>query len=80
MPLINCEINFILTWSTYCVISFAAGETKFEITDTKLYVPMQLYKLKIMQNCLNNQNLILKEQLAGININQKFEQKEKTNI
>ena len=33
MPLINCEIDLILTWSTDCVISSAAGKTKFAITD-----------------------------------------------
>ena len=32
-----------------------------------------------MQNCLNNQNLVLKEQLIGRNINKKFQQKDKTN-
>ena len=36
MPFINCEISFI--WSTDCVISSAAGKTKFAINDTKLYV------------------------------------------
>ena len=40
MPLINCEINLILTWSTDCVISSATRETKFALTDTKLYVPV----------------------------------------
>ena len=40
MSLINCEINLILTWSTDCVISSATEETKFPITDTKLYVPI----------------------------------------
>ena len=40
MPLINCEINLILTWSENCVISSATGATKFKITDTKLYVPV----------------------------------------
>ena len=40
MPLINCEINLILTWSENCVIPSANGETKFKITDTKLYVPV----------------------------------------
>ena len=40
IPLINCEINVILTWPTDCVISSAAGETKFAITDTKRYVPI----------------------------------------
>ena len=41
MPLINFEINLILTWSANCVISTSAAnqETTFAITDTKLYVP-----------------------------------------
>ena len=38
MLLINCEVNLILTRSKDCVIFSTAGETKFEITDTKLYV------------------------------------------
>ena len=40
MPLINCETNLNLTWSTSCVISYATGKTKFAITETKLYVPI----------------------------------------
>ena len=40
MSLINCEINPILTSSEKCFISSATGETKFAITDTKLYVPI----------------------------------------
>ena len=40
MPLINCDVNLILTWSKDCVISSATGKTKFKITDTKLYVPV----------------------------------------
>ena len=40
MPLVNCEINLILTWSEDCVISSTTGETKFKITDTKIYVPV----------------------------------------
>ena len=43
MPLINCEINLILTWSTNCVIVFtnvANQNATFEITDTKLYNPV----------------------------------------
>ena len=39
MPLINCEVNLILTWSKDCVITNSEGETKFAITETKLYVP-----------------------------------------
>ena len=40
MPLINCEINLILTRSTDCIISSATGKTKFAMADTKLYVPV----------------------------------------
>ena len=40
MPLINCEINLILTWPAYCVISSATGATKCAIIDTKHYVPV----------------------------------------
>ena len=37
MPLINFEIDLILTCSADCVIFFATGATEFAITDTKLY-------------------------------------------
>ena len=40
MPLINCEVNLILTWSKDCVISSATGEIKFTITETRPYVPI----------------------------------------
>ena len=43
MPLIDCEINLILTWSKNCVIvssNIANQNATFEITDTKLYVPV----------------------------------------
>ena len=40
MPVINCEINLILTQSDKCVFSNDAKATTFAITDTKLYVPV----------------------------------------
>ena len=40
MPLINCEVNLILTWSKDCVITNSTGEAKFKLTETKLYVPV----------------------------------------
>ena len=40
MRLINCEVNLILTWSSICVITNSTGARTFEITDTKLYVPV----------------------------------------
>ena len=42
-PLINCEVNLILTWSANCVIIYtnvANQNPTFEITETKLYVPV----------------------------------------
>ena len=43
MPLINCEVNLILTWSSTCVLIATNGPNQnatFAITDTKLYVPV----------------------------------------
>ena len=46
MPLINCEVNFILTWSSTCVLiailitSVQNQAARFTITDAKLYVPV----------------------------------------
>ena len=34
------KVNLILTWSTTCVITNSTGAGTFEITDTKLYVPV----------------------------------------
>ena len=41
MPLINCEVNLILKWSSTCVIVFTNNTNQnatFAITNTKLYV------------------------------------------
>ena len=51
MPLINCEVSLILTWSRKCVITSmekrvtatrqkntSSTDATFQITDTKLYV------------------------------------------
>ena len=40
MPLINSEVNLILTWSSTCVITDSNGAGTFKISDTKLYVPV----------------------------------------
>ena len=43
MPLINCEVNPILTWSADCVIIYNDVVNKiptFTITETNLYVPV----------------------------------------
>ena len=43
MPLINCEVEFILTWSANCIIIYAnvADQVStFTKTETNLYVPV----------------------------------------
>ena len=43
MPLINCEVNLILTWSADCVIIYNDVINQvptFAITETNLYVPV----------------------------------------
>ena len=43
MPLINCEINFIIAWLARCFVidaPISGQETTFTITDTKLNVPV----------------------------------------
>ena len=40
MPLINCEVNLILIWSSTCVITNSNGAGTFAITYTKLYLPV----------------------------------------
>ena len=43
MPLINCEVELILTWSAGCIIIYtdvAAQVPTFTITKTNLYVPV----------------------------------------
>ena len=39
MPLINCKINLILTWSDKCVLPNDTKATTIAITDIKLYIP-----------------------------------------
>ena len=40
IPLINCEVSVILTWSSTCLIANSTGAGTFELTDTTLYVPV----------------------------------------
>ena len=37
IPLINCEVSLVLTWSKGCVITKSTGKIK---TDAKLYFPL----------------------------------------
>ena len=40
MPLIDCEVHLILTWSSTRVITNSTGTGRFPITNTKLYLPV----------------------------------------
>ena len=56
MPLINCEVNLIWTWSSACVITDSNCAETFKISDTKLYVPV--VTLSIQENAKLLQQLI----------------------
>ena len=57
MPLINCKIHLELNWSNNSVMCNQNGETKFKITNTKLYVPIVTLSTK--------HNVNLTKQLNG---------------
>ena len=40
MSLINCKVELSLKFNTNCILSSKYGNSVFEITDTKLYVPI----------------------------------------
>ena len=69
MPLINWEVNLILTWSKDCIITDSTVKEKFAITETKLYVPVVTLSTKDNEKLLQ-QLKSGKKQLGGINMNQ----------
>ena len=73
MPLINCEIELILSWSVNCVIIYtnvANQVPTFTITETNLYVPVVILSTQDNAKLLLQLNLVLQEQSVGINIYQ----------
>ena len=40
MPLVNCDVNLSLTWSSTCNISNSTVSGRFAIIDTKLHIPV----------------------------------------
>ena len=73
MLLIISEINVDLNLSkNWVIVSNNVNQaTTFSITDTK-NVPAVTLLTQENENGLNNSNLVLKEQLTRININQKY--------
>ena len=84
IPLNNCEVELILTWSKICVLAditvnatvnpaiVAPLELKFKITDTKLYVP-------IVTLSKENDIKLLEQSKTGFKKNHKMEQIQITN-
>ena len=70
MPLINCEVNLVLTGSPTCVITNSTGAGAFQIKDTKLYVSVVTLSTQDNAKLLQQLNLVLKELSTGINIYQ----------
>ena len=68
MPLINFDISIYLTWSNKCVISSAAGEEEFKITDKKPYTPVVPLPAEDNVKILKQLESGFKEQLIEINI------------
>ena len=67
MPIINCEINLILIWSTNCVISTTTKATILSITDTTFYVPVVTLSTKYDAQLLQQLNSELKQRLSRKN-------------
>ena len=84
IPLINCEVELILPWSKNCVLVdmtenpgsnpaiVAPTELTFEITDTKLYVP-------VVTLSKENDTKLLEQLKSGFKKNYKMEQIQITN-
>ena len=71
MPLINCEVNLIFTWSADCVIIYTDVANQipiFTITKTNLYVPVVTLSIQDNVKLLPHSKQVLKEQSVAINI------------
>ena len=64
MPLVNCEVSLILTWSKDCIITNSTGEGKFAITETKLYVPVVTLSTKDNEKLLQQLKSGLKKTIS----------------
>ena len=72
IPLVNFEMNLILTWSGKCVITNSTDARTFEITDTKLYVPVVTLSSQHNAKLLEQLKPGLKRKSSGISINQMY--------
>ena len=79
-PLIDCEVNIILTRLSTCVITNFTKAGRFAITDTKLCAPFVTLSTQDNTKQLQQLKSGFKEQLIGTNINQIQRRMHKTNI
>ena len=70
MPLINCEVELMLTSSKNCVITNSNRRRKFQMTETRLYVPVVILSAQDNAKLLQQLKSGFKEQLTGTNMNQ----------
>ena len=78
-----CEINVTLNWSAKFFIvdaSIIGQEPTFTITDTKLYVPVVALSIQDNAKLLEQLKSAFKRTITGINMNQKQQLINKTNI
>ena len=71
MPLINFDISLQLKLSRKCIIVAATTNNQnpaFQVNDAKLYVPIVTLSTQENIKLFKQLNLILIEQLIGINI------------
>ena len=71
MPLINGEVELILTWSAGCLIIYADvvnQDPTFTITETNLYVPVLTLSTQVNSKLLPQLKSDFKKQPAGINM------------
>ena len=76
MPIINCKINLELNWTKNCVVSNVAGATTFQITSTKLYVPIVTLSTKDNVNVTKQLNRGFKRSVHWNEYKSKIETKE----
>ena len=73
MPLVNCKVYLELNWTSNSIMTSVAGASTFQITSTKLYVPVVTLSIKDNVNLTKRLNEGFKS--IGMNINQKQKQK-----
>ena len=71
MPLINCKIKLNLTWKKECVLSTAADDAVFIISNTKLYVPVVTLSKEDNKYFIDNKIKVLNDLFIGTNVKQK---------